>query len=51
MNLVAAIEALNLRAVSLRKQENIRGDGEKVGGYGLIQSNRVHPSPTENSRG
>ena len=51
MNVVAAVEALDRRTMSLRKEENVRRDGKKIRGYGLIESNRVHPAPTEYSRG
>ena len=51
MNVVAAVEALDHRAMTLCKKEDIRRDGKKVCGHGLIESNRLHPAPTEYSRG
>ena len=51
MNVVPAVEALDGRAMSLRKKENVRRRGKQVGGYGLIESNPMHLSPTEHSGG
>jgi hypothetical protein len=51
MNVVPAVEALDGRAMSLRKKENVRRRGKQVGGYGLIESNRMHSFPAEDSRG
>ena len=51
MNVVPAVEALDYRTMSLRKQEYIGRGDEQFLRYSLIEPHRVHFAPAKHSGG